>query len=89
MSRDLIGMKFGRWTVVKRAAGKSTKNSYWLCKCDCGNSSVVDRPGLIQGTSKSCGCYNIESLSNRKKNFVGRRYGRLVVLYRNVWNLTE
>ncbi len=86
MAKDLTGMRFGRWTVIKRAVGKSTKNSYWLCKCDCGNSSIVDRPGLIQGTSQSCGCYNVESLANRKKDFSGRRYGRLIVLYRNGQN---
>ena len=28
----------------------------WLCKCDCGNSSVVSVSDLRRGHTKSCGC---------------------------------
>lgn len=49
---NLIGKKFGLWTVID----KSEQKNYWICKCECGTIKKVFRGNLIQGTSKSCGC---------------------------------
>lgn len=28
----------------------------WLCKCDCGQSTIVEASNLTTGNTKSCGC---------------------------------
>lgn len=61
---DLTGHRFGRWLVVKRGedhvfpSGK--KQPSWHCKCDCGNEKKVKSQALRDGSSKSCGCLNVE-----------------------------
>lgn len=58
--KDITGQKFSRLTVA-RFDHKSENNHYfWLCKCDCGNETIVDRCGLVSGNTKSCGCLKRE-----------------------------
>lgn len=56
--KDLIGQRFGRLLVVRRAA--SRKNGYyrarWECRCDCGNTHVAQGMNLKAGDVRSCGC---------------------------------
>ena len=60
--KDIIGMKFGRLTVVKLHHVKQLKRRfyYYLCKCDCGNDYIVLKSALLNGSTRSCGCYNTE-----------------------------
>jgi hypothetical protein len=54
-TEDLIGMRFGKLTVV--AYQRHEKNmSFWLCRCDCGNEKSVRRNSLTQYKISSCGC---------------------------------
>lgn len=58
-AENLVGLKFGRLTVIDRAEKpKKVKNTYayWLCKCDCGEAVVVSSRGLKRGHTRSCGC---------------------------------
>lgn len=62
---DLTGRQFGDLLVIERAenaisAGIETQ---WLCKCKCGNLTVVRYKNLINGHTSSCGCKKF-----RKKN---------------------
>lgn len=52
---DLSGMKFGRLTAISTypSNGKCTR---WICKCECGNTKVVQLGKLRSGNTKSCGC---------------------------------
>lgn len=68
-NRDLTGQRFGRLVVVKQEISKNTHNSYWECICDCGKSTVVCRPGLIQGRTQSCGCLHKEISSKISQNY--------------------
>jgi hypothetical protein len=49
---DHSGKKFGKLTAISydRYVRK------WLCRCDCGNQSMVVSGDLVRGRSKSCGC---------------------------------
>ena len=55
--KDLTGQKFGLLTVLERYPNANDGHSRWLCRCECGNTSVVQSNNL-KSTSKvkSCGC---------------------------------
>lgn len=54
---NLSDLRFGMWTVVRRAVGNTKHNaSRWECVCDCGTTRIVIGPTLRNGTSKNCGC---------------------------------
>lgn len=60
-ANDLTGKRFGRLNVIKRNGTKSNFAA-WLCKCDCGNTTVVIGRNLITGNTKSCGCLHLENV---------------------------
>src|SRR5690606_4264176 len=43
---------------------QKNKKSYWLCKCDCGNTTTIRSDGLTTGHAKSCGCLQKETVAN-------------------------
>lgn len=57
--KDLAGKKFGRLTVVSEYDIKNSGRR-WLCKCDCGIEKPVLAYSLINGLTKSCGCYCVD-----------------------------
>lgn len=57
---DLTGQRFGKLVVLERAKGNS-KQINWLCKCDCGRTTVVQGSNLKNGHIRSCGCLISES----------------------------
>ena len=63
--KDLNGGKFGRWTVLEYAGKNKNGKAMWHCICDCGTEKDVASLGLVNGSSKSCGCYMKEK--NRGK----------------------
>ncbi|WP_077604155.1 hypothetical protein [Oceanobacillus sojae] len=52
---NIAGKRFGMLTAIKKV-GKSKNRNNWLCKCDCGNETIVLTSNLTSGTTKSCGC---------------------------------
>ena len=64
MLKDLTGQRFGFLTVISRNERKSDV-TYWNCVCDCGKETVVSRPSLIQGRTRSCGCYHNKMCAER------------------------
>ena len=72
--KDLTGMRFGRLTVVKRAEDyiepSGRHRIKWLCKCDCGNETIVIGNNLTKKNgTKSCGCFAKENMSKIKKKY--------------------
>lgn len=82
---DLTGQKFGKLTVITLAYTKN-KKSYWLCKCDCGNETIVRSDTLKSGTTQSCGCYHKDCAREQGMksfdNLTGKKFGRLLVIKR-------
>lgn len=62
---DLIGKKFGRWTVFGKASQGTQSGSYWMCECACGVETVHRTGTLTGGKSESCGCLKSEVASER------------------------
>lgn len=81
---DLTGKKFGRLTVLSRNLYVKSKRVHWNCRCDCGNTCVVDANALRSGNTQSCGCLQKErtaiAAAKRTKDFTGQRVGMLTVL---------
>lgn len=84
-SKDLTGEGFGFLTAIKKAEKKSNhKETYWLCKCDCGNDAVVRTCCLISGATKSCGCFKRINTSNLLSlDLSGKKFGKLEVIERS------
>lgn len=78
---NLVGQKFGRWTVVERETNRS--RPYWRCECECGESRAVSQQSLLRGLSASCGCFRSEKAKQKLIDMIGLRFGSLVVISRS------
>lgn len=58
--QNLEGIRFGRLVAVSCASSNSNGCAQWLCKCDCGKYKTTIASRLKLGTTKSCGCYQLE-----------------------------
>lgn len=65
---DLTGQRFGRLTVVS-FYGRIKSQTKWICRCECGNETLVSSESLRKGDSRSCGCYRAEILKPYAKTF--------------------
>ena len=52
---DLTGQRFGKLTVLAPAENVGNRTA-WLCRCDCGQETVVITQRLRDGHRTSCGC---------------------------------
>lgn len=70
---EMLGLKFGRLTVVAAAPSNKHGQAMWECRCDC-DGKIVIRLGanLRNGGTKSCGCINDEV---RKSGDNSRKHG--------------
>ena len=58
---DLTGQRFGRLTALYHVAREDrARDSYWHCRCDCGKELDVYTGSLLQGRTRSCGCWDRE-----------------------------
>lgn len=92
---DLVGKKFGRWTVL--AFAERTYQTMWRCVCTCGTTRNVSGANLTSGHSLSCGCLREENRPNlaKHRDFNGRnnprakiniaKYGEQYVPSDSVW----
>lgn len=55
-SINLIGQRFGSWTIIAAYPRQHRQRRRWLCRCDCGTERAVERTNLQAGKTKSCGC---------------------------------
>jgi hypothetical protein len=69
--KDLIGMKFNRWTVISSEYTQKGNKREWKCRCECGSVRYVRELGLKSGGSKSCGCYKRDALRARQTKHGG------------------
>lgn len=58
---NLIGQKYGRWTVVSLHHRDSRYMAHYDCICDCGKTGIVQLGSLRSGGSRSCGCLKDEN----------------------------
>lgn len=70
--KDLVGKKFGRWTVLTFAGFGNKENlskyAMWLCACKCGTMREVIGRNLMFRLTESCGCASVERNIQRTKH---------------------
>lgn len=54
---NLIGKKYGEWTILDECIEKENKRRYFLVRCDCGTIKYIQKYTVISGKSTSCGHY--------------------------------
>lgn len=67
--QDLTGQIFGRLTVISldNVRNKDRK-ARWVCKCSCGNETILTSSILKRSKTPSCGCYNSERIIELNKS---------------------
>jgi hypothetical protein len=71
---NLIGKRFGKLTVLRRADKSSGGSIMWRCKCDCGSTLTVQGNNLKSGHTKSCGCIRRFSLGYKDGHIATKLY---------------
>jgi len=71
LKKNLTGVRFGRWTVIKLV--EESKPIHWECVCDCGTKRNVASSELLRSATKSCGCLKSPDLT-------GKKFGKLTVV---------
>lgn len=64
---DLTGMEFGKLRATEYAGRDGHGHSLWLCRCACGNETVVPAWRLRSKKTQSCGCSHFANRENRPK----------------------
>lgn len=77
IKQDLVGLKFGKLTVLSEIEERKHGRVCWLCLCDCGNLKEVEGRLLKNEAVSSCGCL----INKHKINNVSQQvFGRLTVV---------
>ena len=74
---DRVGERYGRLLVTGRTTIGSS--GFWVCKCDCGNTTLQPGGALGRGKVKSCGCWN-----NEKRNTHGMSKTKVYVTWQSM-----
>lgn len=78
--KNEIGKKYGYLTVIRKVENKNSSRAFWECKCDCGNTIIVNGTDLRSGHTQSCGCKRKEKTNQHNLEMVGKKFGKLLVL---------
>lgn len=71
--KDLTGKRFNRLLVLSYSHSNH-RDTFYLCKCDCGVEKHI-RGGCLTRGQKSCGCYSKDHPSSRKHGHSSTKNG--------------
>ena len=57
--KDLTGQRFGKLVAQEKFFNDDPNlrdHTFWKCKCDCGNTKIINSRILLSGKTQSCGC---------------------------------
>jgi hypothetical protein len=73
--KDIAGKRYGSYLVIERVKKEGDKNTYFRCRCDCGEEKLICSQHLRYGKAKQCrACFE------NKHNLLGKHFGKLTVL---------
>ncbi len=80
-----IGKKYGKLTVLSKAARKIDGQTRWICKCDCGNNETIDIIGahLRNNSITNCGCEYEQLVKNGEIN---RKLSKTLRIYERFYH---
>lgn len=93
---DLTGEKIGKLTVIKKDNDTSEKfykennqkRIFWVCECECGNTTILDTYRLSHKITLSCGCLNRTTktnVKNRNNTYkLYKNYGVCTIIQKNI-----
>lgn len=83
---DMTGKQIGRLTVLRRDKSKNGSAAYWICQCKCGNIVSIRGTSLRDKNNPtlSCGCLSKEKTIRNTTELIGKTFGRLTVLKRDL-----
>jgi hypothetical protein len=61
----MIGQRFERLVIIDAAEKKKGSGPIWKCVCDCGKVIETRYYRLLDGSTKSCGCYAKDATVSR------------------------
>lgn len=64
--KDETGRIYGRLTVLGPHPERVRGCVAWVCRCECGNLTVVSGSSLRSGNTKSCGCMRRDEANSRQ-----------------------
>ena|SRR5215831_10578927 len=62
---DITGQRFGRLTAIEPGERAPWGTLRWICRCDCGRSTLTTVGNLRGGHTTSCGCQRRDSHRQR------------------------
>lgn len=83
--KDLLGFKYGNFTVIDHADDYVDKRGYklsrWKCLCDCG-ATFITYGSVIAGrkVTQCPECSKQQASRRARKNLIGKKFGRLFVV---------
>lgn len=72
------GYRFGKLTVEGKSDRRKNGYIVWNCRCECGNTILLDTRNIQRETVLDCGCST--NVRPGQKDLTGRRFGRLIAL---------
>ncbi len=72
---NLVGNKYGSYTVLEKITKDNDNNTYWKCICECGQEKIVSSQHLRYGKAKQC-----RTCFESKHQLVGQKFGKLYVI---------
>ena len=79
-SESLVGKKFGTLLVIEEAEDYtypdgSTRARRYSCKCDCGETKIINGSALLNGNTETCG-----GSFHKIDDITGKKFGMLTVI---------
>lgn len=65
----MTGRKFGKLTALHPNGRNKHNHLLWKCRCECGNEKNILSFSLTGGGTKSCGCWQRESMQISPRNY--------------------
>lgn len=65
-AKDITEQRFGRLVALGPVGRTARGQPQWLCRCDCGNTTIAEGKNLRFGFTQSCGCLRRETTAKNK-----------------------
>ena len=82
VAEKTVGKVFGYFKVLKFLKVNTHGHMMYLVRCKCGREKQIEGHAFRSGSTKSCGCWNVEVGRKRALDLMGYTAGRLKVIDR-------